>query len=76
MRIRFFRKRPLRFARVEFRDGRGSRILSGVRRLIHKGCFITLRTKDEVFHWHQSEVRLVHVYSAPVKPNVKKEATF
>jgi len=76
MRIRYWFARPVRYARVEFRDGRSSRVLRSVRRLVHKGCFITLRTRDEVYHWHQSEVRLVHIYSTENKPSVKKEASF
>jgi hypothetical protein len=76
MNIRFWRKTPERIARVEFRDQKGPRVLRGVKRLVHKGCFITLRTKDELYHWHQSEVRLVHVHRAEQAISVKKEASF
>lgn len=63
-------------ARVEFRDGRASRVLAGVKKLIHKGGFVTLETRHELYHWHESEVRLVHVYSSVARPAVKKEASF
>ena len=76
MRIRYWLARPVRLARVEFRDGRPARLLRGVRRVMHKGAFVTLQTKNELYHWHQAEVRLVHVYAFAPKPQVKKEASF
>ena len=76
MRVRFWLARPRRYARVEFADGRNSRLLRGVRKIDHAGSFITIRTKDEIYHWHESEVRLVHICSAQVKTVVKKEAPF
>lgn len=76
MRIRYWFARPRRYARIEFANNRVSRLLRGVRKVFHDGAFITIRTKNEVFHWHESEVRLVHIYSAQVKTVVKKEAPF
>ena len=76
MRVRYWPWKRPRIARIEFRDDRPPRVLRKVKTLVHKGCFVTLRTADELYHYHQSEVRLVHVSARPIRPAVKKEASF